>query len=95
MGNVIGKQAKRKCVSKRTWDAKVRKFAKIKDDCGKEFDKFVLDNTKGWSAKRRDAFTDNLCSVIDNFILLHTDMYMWCRRNNVNIDKFVPDVINN
>ena len=83
-----------KTVTKRTYNAKVREAVKSRDDLWSEFEKFVEDNTKKLSSKRRDAFMDRLSSLIDKHVDLNNEISDWCHKNNVDISEFVCDVCN-
>lgn len=55
---------------------------------------FVATNTKGKASKKRDGFRENLCDLIDKYIILNCNVQDWCFKNKVSQDDFVSDVIN-
>lgn len=85
---------KKSTVTKRTWNKNVNKFANGFRECWKDLDMFVASNTKGKTSKKRDAFRDRLCDLIDKYIMLNCDVRDWCHKNNVSREDFICDVLN-
>ena len=83
-----------KTVSKRTVASKCHKFAAEAAKCYDHLVKFVENNTKGESDEHIMAFRDELCEIVDNYIMLNCNIDDWCHKNNVDLADFVCDVLN-
>ena len=83
-----------KKVTKHTLTAKARKFATEFWTCWDELDKFVDSNTKGKDKRRKEAFRDSLCEIVDKYIDFNCKLRDWCHKNKVDLDEFICDVVN-
>lgn len=81
-------------VTKRTWDKNARKFAMASTSAWRNFNAFVSEHCKRKSKKERDAFSDALSEVVDEYVKVNCEILTWCHKNGVNPQDFVCDVNN-
>ena len=80
-------------VTKRTWNKNARKFAMESTASWRDLNAFVKSHCKG-GEKKRAAFLDELCPIIDRYIHFNCEILMWCHKNGVDPRDFVCDVVN-
>ena len=84
---------KKTTMTKRTRDAKVKKFARDFNKAFDELQDFVSTNCKG-NAKKRDKSLDAICEIVDKYLMLNGEVRDWCHDHKVDLEAFVCDVMN-
>ena len=87
-------EKKKSGVTKRTWDKNVRKFATASASAWRELNAFVDSHCKRRPKKVKETFMDELCAVVDKYIMLNAELHDWCHKHKVDLEAFVCDVIN-
>lgn len=84
---------KKNGVTKRTWDKNARRFAMESASAWRDLSAFVKSHCRGGD-KKREAFCDEMCGIVDRYIEFNCAILMWCHKNGVNPQDFVCDVEN-
>ena len=75
-------------ITQKTYKKNVKKFG-VRTD--KAFDK-IMGFVK--AHKLSDEDVDELCSVLDNYILINAEIDRYCLKNDINPNVFFHDVMN-
>ena len=85
---------KKNGVTKRTWDKKVRVFARESTSAWRDLEAFVKAHCGKKTEKARMAMMDELCPIVDKYVDINCKIRDWCHKNGVDIGEFICDVDN-
>ena len=80
-------------VSKRTYNGKVKKYAKVFNTAFKDLVRFVETKCKG-GKKKSDSNLDIICEIVDRYINLNSEAREWSYKNGIDHDEFTCDIMN-
>lgn len=83
---------KKNRVTKRTLDKNARKFSDLSNAAWNDLCAFANSHCRG--EKKREAFLEELCVIVDKYIDLNCKIIMWCHKNGVDPMDFMCDVVN-
>ena len=91
---ITAKMSKDTGVAKTAWDKNALKFAIAFGDAWSELSAFVDSHCKEGSKEVKETFMDELCTVVDKYVMLNGEMRDWCHEHKADLDDFVCDVVN-
>ena len=78
-------------VSKRTYNGRVKKYARGFNAAFHDLVRFVETNCKG-GKKKSDANLDIICEIVDRYINMNTEVQAWAYKNGIDHGEFTCDI---